>query len=212
MYECMRCMRCMRCIARQASRDRACVLYNAIHPKIHRNTPTFSTAISTANRVPSQRTRLVTRVSRHSRGRPVTGCVTSYLGEQLSTGWLTLSSDALRFGPSRSSQRSAPQRCWQTHPAFCCFTRSATPQEQACMVDAACRPISRVSGNERFDRLVDAKLCHASCQRGSRESREAPRCTNMSRNTCENEYRICENYLSAIADSMGTCGAGSRGP
>ena len=69
-----------------------------------------------------------------------------------------------------------------------------------------------VSGIERFDRLVEAELGHASRQRGSRGSREAPPCTNMRRDARKNEYRIRETYLPATHDSMDTCGAGSRGP
>ena len=82
------------------------------------------------------------------------------------------------------------------------------------MIDIARVAISRVSGGKRFDRLVDAKLCHASRQRASRESREAPRCTNMCLEThvkTSKEYRIRENYLPATPDSMDTCGAGSQG-
>merc|ERR1712185_813897 len=105
-----------------------------------------------------------------------------------------------------------PQRYCQTHCGFCCFSSSAAQQKQACMIDSACMTTSRVSGGERFDRLVDAKLCHASCQRGSRGSREPPRCTSMCRDACKNEYRIRESYLSATSDSMDTCGAGSWGP
>ena len=51
------------------------------------------------------------------------------------------------------------------------------------MIDAACMAISQVSGIERFDRLVDAELGHASRQRGSRvgleglvKHRRAPTC------------------------------------
>ena len=80
------------------------------------------------------------------------------------------------------------------------------------MIDAACMATSDVSGGERFDRLVDAKLGYASRQRGSRGSREAPRCTNMCRDARKNEYKIRENYLPATPDSMDTCGAGSQGP
>ena len=79
------------------------------------------------------------------------------------------------------------------------------------MIDVASIVISQMSGIERFDRLVDAELGHASRQRGSRESREAPRCTNMCRDARKNEYRIRENYLPATPDSMDTCGAGSQG-
>ena len=80
------------------------------------------------------------------------------------------------------------------------------------MIDAACMAISQVSGIERFDRLVDDELGHASRQRGSRGSREAPPCTNMRRDARKNEYKIRESYLPATPDSMGTCGAGSQGP
>ena len=80
------------------------------------------------------------------------------------------------------------------------------------MIDAACMVISQVSGIERFDRLVDVEAGHASRQRGSRESREAPQCTYMCRDARKNEYRIRENYLLATPDSMDTCGAGSQGP
>ena len=80
------------------------------------------------------------------------------------------------------------------------------------MIDGACMATSQVSGSEKIDRLVDAELGHASRQRGSRESREAPRYTNMRRDACTNEYIIRETYLPATADSMDTCGAGSWGP
>ena len=105
-----------------------------------------------------------------------------------------------------------PQRCCQTHCGFCCFSWSAAPQKQAWMIDAACMAINQVSGIERFDRLLDAELGHASRQRGSRESREAPRCTNMRRDARKNEYRIHESYQPATPDSMDICGAGSWGP
>ena len=101
----------------------------------------------------------------------------------------------------RSSLRSALQRCCQRHPGFCCFSWSAAPHKQACMIDVAWVAISKVSGGKRFDRLVDAKLCHASRQRASRESREAPQCTNMRRDARENEYRIREIYLPATPDT-----------
>jgi len=136
MYTLYRCMSvCAVCAVCAVSRDKrrgtgrvCCItLYIPKCTEIHQLF--LQQLVQRISRAKSQRTRLahcdVTRVSRHSRGRPVTGCVTSYLGEQLSTGWLTLSSDVLRFGPFRSSQRTAPQRCWQTHPAFCRFTRSA---------------------------------------------------------------------------------------
>ena len=80
------------------------------------------------------------------------------------------------------------------------------------MIDAACVATSQVSGVERFDRLVDAKLATRPVNEGGRGSREPPRCTNMCRDACKNEYRIRENYLPATPDRMDTCGAGSWGP
>ena len=65
------------------------------------------------------------------------------------------------------------------------------------MIDGVTAPISRVSGGPRFVGLASGTLSTADVDKGSRGSREAPRCIDFCRDACKNEYRIRENDLLA---------------
>ena len=75
------------------------------------------------------------------------------------------------------------------------------------MIDGVTAPISRVSGEPRFVglRLASGTLSTADVDKGSRGSREAPRCIDFCRDACKNEYRIRASTLPATPDSMETC-------
>ena len=73
------------------------------------------------------------------------------------------------------------------------------------MIDSVTAPISRVSGGPRFVGLVSGTLSTADVDKGSRGSREAPRCIDSCRDACKNEYRIRVSTLPTTPDSMETC-------